>query len=77
MRRIDARIRHAPDVLVTVSGRLEGRAEGGMADTLRRRLVRPDEWLDDCIEPAADRLRRATIRSRLRSIRDEALRHGM
>jgi len=76
LRRIDARIRHAPDVLVTVSGRLEGRAEGGMADTLRRRLVRPDEWLDDCIEPAADRLRRATIRSRLRSIRDAALRNG-
>ena len=46
LRRVDARIRHAPEVRVVVSGRIQGRATGGMADTIRRRLVRSDETLD-------------------------------
>ncbi|WP_457836115.1 hypothetical protein, partial [Staphylococcus aureus] len=52
LRRADCRIRHAPEVWVTVSGRIEGRAVGGMADTIRRRLSRPDTLLDDRLEPA-------------------------
>ncbi len=40
LRRVDARIRHALEVHVTVSGRTEGRSPGGMADTIRRRLAR-------------------------------------
>ncbi len=72
LRRIDARVRHAPDIAVTVSGRLDGRAAGGMAETLRRRIAGRDEFLDDCIEPANDRLRRATIRRALRRIHEEA-----
>ena len=63
LRRIDARIRHAPEVSVVVSGRILGRAAGGMADTIRRRLMTPDSWLDPRLEPAADRMRRLALRA--------------
>ena len=62
LRRADARIRHARDVRVVVSGRILGRAEGGMADTIRRRLVVPDALLDGALEPTADRVRRLQAR---------------
>jgi hypothetical protein len=58
LRRAGARIRHAPEVTVVVSGRILGRAEGGMADTIRRRLVAPDTELDAALEPVADRVAR-------------------
>lgn len=64
--RMDARIRHDPSIIVTVSGRIDGRAPGGMADTIRRRMVRQDEFTDDCVEPAADAYRRADFRRRVR-----------
>jgi hypothetical protein len=38
LRRVDARIRHVPGVRVVVSARIVGRAPGGMADTMRRRV---------------------------------------
>lgn len=62
LRQIDARIRHAPECRVVVSGRVEGRAVGGMADTIRRRLIAPDPYLDDRLEPAEDCARRAALR---------------
>ena len=62
LRRIDARIRHAPEVRVTVSARTNGRATGGMADTIRRRLEKPDEMLDENLEPAVNATRRAELR---------------
>ncbi len=68
LRRIDARIRHAPEVTVTVSGRLEGRAAGGMADTMRRRMSLQDATLDDRLEPARDCLRRAAARRRFADV---------
>jgi hypothetical protein len=68
LRRIDARIRHAPEVWVTVSGRLEGRAAGGMADTIRRRMQAQDVLLDDRLEPALDCLRRAAARRRFAEV---------
>jgi Glycosyl transferase family 2 len=70
LHRVDAAIRHAPDVTVTVSGRLVGRARGGMADTMARRIIRQDPWLDDALEPAADGLHRAMARAGLRRLRD-------
>ena len=74
LRHIDARIRHAPECHVTVSGRMNGRATGGMADTIRRRMVSPDEFLDDRLEPADDCARRADLRRRLRDcLADPAL----
>ncbi len=68
LRRIDARIRHCCDVRVTVSGRTRGRAAGGMADTIRRRLERSDEWLDDRLEPPARAVARARLRAAARRI---------
>jgi hypothetical protein len=52
LRMIDARIRHDPSMRVVVSGRIEGRAPGGMADAIRRRILQQDEFVDDSIEPA-------------------------
>lgn len=68
LRRIDARIRHAPEVRVVVSGRIQGRASGGMADTIRRRLVRPDETLDGRLEPARIAAERAWMRGYARQL---------
>ncbi len=68
-RLFDARIRHAPDIEVTVSGRLEGRAQGGMADALSRRARRLDEETDAALEPAVDAYRRILARARLRGVR--------
>ena len=71
LRRVDARVRHAPEVHVTVSGRTEGRSQGGMADTIRRRLTQPDEFIDDRLEPAAACARRARCRAELRRAYDD------
>ena len=43
-----------------------GRAKGGMADTIARRLQESDQTLDDCMEPAMDRARRAMVRASMR-----------
>jgi len=67
LRRIDAHIRHDPAIEVIVSGRITGRAEGGMADAIRRRMVQQDEFTDEQIEPARDAMRRLTLRRRTRS----------
>ena len=64
--RIDARIRHDPMVTVTVSGRIHGRAPDGMADTIRRRMCRQDEFTDSTLEPAIDGYRRIDFRRRVR-----------
>ena len=69
LRRIDARIRHAPGLRVAVSGRIVGRAAGGMADTIRRRIVRQDAAVDDRLEPARARARRAALRAAFRDAR--------
>ena len=63
---VDARVRHDPTIKVTVSGRIVGRAEGGMADAIRRRMVQQDPFADDQVEPAADALRRYALRKRVR-----------
>ncbi len=66
LRRVDARIRHDPTVHVIVSGRLQGRAAGGMAETMARRMVRQDPAIDDRFEPAEACCRRATLRAAFR-----------
>ena len=67
LRRVGASIRHSPAVHVTVSGRTVGRATGGMAETIRRRLEKPDEFLDDRLELAMNCARRAAARGTLRT----------
>jgi hypothetical protein len=66
LRRVDARILHALDARVVVSARIVGRAPGGVADTIRRRIERVDKLLDDRVEPVPDAARRARVRARLR-----------
>jgi glycosyltransferase involved in cell wall biosynthesis len=70
-RLVDARIRHAPRIEVAVSGRLEGRAPGGMAESLRRRARHLDEETDAALEPAVDAYRRVLARARLRAVRGD------
>lgn len=62
----DARVRHDPAIRVTVSGRIVGRAEGGMADAIRRRMDQQDEFTDEQVEPASDAFRRYDLRQRVR-----------
>ena len=68
LRRKDARIRHDPALRVVVSGRTTGRAVGGMADTIRRRIVHQDIFTDAALEPPGDAFRRADFRRRLRLV---------
>jgi hypothetical protein len=63
---MDAKVRHDPSIEVTVSGRVEGRAPGGMADTMRRRIVQQDEFADEMAEPASDAFLRYSLRQRVR-----------
>jgi Glycosyl transferase family 2 len=68
LQRIDARIRHDPSVSVIVSGRTEGRASGGMAATIRRRMIAPDPTLDGRLESADRFARRLTLRHAARTL---------
>ncbi len=72
LRSMDMRVRHDPEIAVIVSGRVEGRAPGGMADTIQRRMVQQDEFVDERIEPALDALRRLRMQGQLRALRAEA-----
>ncbi len=64
---MDAKVRHAPEVIVQVSGRLEGRAEGGMAATLKRRIQHRDILTDERVEPTVDAYRRVLAKAQLRA----------
>lgn len=60
------RVRHDCATRVLTSGRLFGRAPGGMADTLRRRLKAPLTPCDPRLETAQAAYQRASLRKRLR-----------
>ncbi|WP_051093059.1 glycosyltransferase [Methylobacterium sp. 77] len=62
------RVRHAKDVVVTVSGRLVGRAPGGVADTIRARCEVPDSLCDARMESVPRALYRYLWRRRLRRL---------
>jgi glycosyl transferase family 2 len=66
--RQDARIRHCPRVQVITSGRTNGRAPGGVADTLAIRSREPDAFCDDLLEPFGAAYARASWRGRLRRL---------
>lgn len=62
------RVRHAADVVVTISARLTGRAPGGVADTIRSRCELPDALCDARLEPVPAALFRYAWRRRLRRL---------
>jgi hypothetical protein len=62
------RVRHSMDVVVATSCRLDGRAQGGAADTMRLRHAVPDAPCDDDLEPALNATRRAIYRGWLRRL---------
>ena len=75
--RAEMRVRHCPAARVTVSCRLDGRAAGGMADTMRRRIAEADAApVDPRLEPALDALLRLRCRRALRRLRAGAPRPG-
>jgi hypothetical protein len=65
---VDARIRHANDAVVTISGRAGGRVAGGAADAVRHRLGCADTFLDTRLEPASDAVARIIFRRRFREL---------
>ncbi|WP_395698165.1 glycosyltransferase [Methylocella sp.] len=69
------RLRHELDALVFTSGRLVGRARGGVADALRLRTEQPQAWCDPYLEPAARALARAAARGRLRALHAASAAH--
>lgn len=60
------KVRHAMDIVVTTSCRLEGRAPGGAADTMRLRRDTPDAECDPDIQVLSLVVRRALWKGRLR-----------
>jgi cellulose synthase/poly-beta-1,6-N-acetylglucosamine synthase-like glycosyltransferase len=66
--RQDARIRYCPAVHAVTSGRTQGRAPGGVADTLAIRSREPDAFCDEALEPFRTALARAAWRGRLRRL---------
>ena len=66
--RQDSRIRYCPTVHVLTSGRINGRAPGGVADTLALRSREPNAFCDDALEPFRTAFARATWRGRLRRL---------
>ena len=64
----DARTRFAPEIEVITSGRLVGRAPGGVADTIRLRCEDKEAICDEALEPVETAVRRCWWRGHLRRI---------
>lgn len=62
----DLVVRHDPSIVVVTSGRLEGRAAGGVADTIRRRCETPESPCDDRLETTSRVIMRCLLQRRLR-----------
>lgn len=77
MRMMDARVRHHPAISVVVSGRIEGRAQGGMADAIRRRIVQQDEFVDDSLEPARIAFLRMRMKRRFKLLWEQPSKIGL
>ncbi len=65
---LDLRIRHASTPKVITSCRLLGRAEGGMATTLRARCAQDDPFCDNWLEATEALVRRYHTKGRLRAL---------
>ena len=64
----DLVVRHDPNLVVVTSGRLQGRAKGGVADTIRLRCDLPDSLCDDRLERLERVVARSMLRRRLRRL---------
>ena len=64
----DLVVRHACDIVVSTSGRLDGRATGGVADTMKLRCEVPDSFCDDRLENLGRAVRRVLWRRWLRRL---------
>ncbi len=67
------RVRHEPNIEVVTSGRLDGRAAGGAADTMRARCLDPDALCDARLEPLGRALARIMWRRSLRVLHTRGL----
>jgi cellulose synthase/poly-beta-1,6-N-acetylglucosamine synthase-like glycosyltransferase len=67
------RVRHSEKVRVSTSCRLDGRAPGGMAEALARRISDSDPLVDSALEPADRTLQRSHLR---RARREDVTRFG-
>jgi len=72
----DCRVRHDTTLQVQTSGRLFGRARGGMADTMRKRILEPDTPCDERLEPIDRAYFRARTRRLLRELHGSARPHA-
>ncbi len=68
---VDGRIRHSLAAQVVVSCRLDGRAQGGMAATIRQRALDPELACDPALEPVTRLVHRARWRAELRRLHRE------
>jgi GT2 family glycosyltransferase len=68
LHRHDSRIRFAPEIKVVTSGRLIGRAEGGVATTMRRRIENPSALCDAYLEPLEMAFMRSFWRGQIRAV---------
>lgn len=68
LRAHDLRVRHDPDIEVVTSGRLDGRAPGGAADTMKLRCALPETPCDSRLEPALRAAWRFAWHRRLRRL---------
>ncbi len=73
----DLVVRHDPDLVVVTSGRLLGRAKGGVADTIRLRCDHPESLCDDRLEPVGSVVSRALLRRRLRRLHRDGQRAAL
>ena len=66
----DLAVRHDPDLVIVTSARLQGRAKGGVADTIKQRIEAPDSVCDERLENVERVVGRALLRRRLRRLHD-------
>ena len=68
LRARDLVVRHDPAIEIVTSGRLDGRAVGGVADTMRLRCNVPDSPCDDRLERLHAAVARSLWRRRMRRL---------
>jgi hypothetical protein len=68
----DARLRHDPGIVVVTSGRLVGRAKGGVADTMALRTAMPESVCDEFLEPVVSATLRGMWRKNIRQMHQDA-----